>query len=115
MGVTEQQLLDLPRYETSNAFDAGEKAALDLAVAMARTPAEIPPELRERLRTYFDEKQLIEIVASAAWENYRARFNRAFDVEAQGICQVRGIHLSPSLQHAIDTREALTTSERRED
>ena len=84
MGVTEQQLRDLAHYETSDAFDAGERAVLDLAVAMARTPAEISPELRTRLRNYFDAAQLVEIVASAAWENYRARFNRAFDVQPAG-------------------------------
>ncbi|MBV8063151.1 MAG: hypothetical protein JOY51_06120 [Nevskia sp.] len=87
MGVTEQQLRELSHYETSDAFAAGEKAALDLAVAMAKTPADISPELRAKLRTYFDEAQLVELAASAAWENYRARFNRAFDVQPSGFSE----------------------------
>ena len=41
MGVTEQQLLELGRYETSEAFDDLERLALDLAVAKAKTPTEI--------------------------------------------------------------------------
>lgn len=85
--MTEQQLLELPRYETSQAFDDRERAVLDLAVAMARTPAEIPSELTERLKKYFDEAQLVELAAAVAWENYRARFNRVFGVQSSGFSE----------------------------
>jgi alkylhydroperoxidase family enzyme len=87
MGVTERQFLDLPRYETSDAFDATERAALDLAVAMAKTPAEIPGDLTERLREHFDETQLVELAAAIAWEHYRARFNRVFGVRPSGFSE----------------------------
>ncbi|TAM88245.1 carboxymuconolactone decarboxylase family protein [bacterium] len=87
MGVTEQQLVDLPRYETSEAFDDRERAVLDLAVAMAKTPADISSELMKRLRTYFDEAQLVELAAVIAWENYRARFNRVFGVRSSGFSE----------------------------
>jgi alkylhydroperoxidase family enzyme len=87
MGVTEQQLLDLSRYQTSEAFDARERAALDLAVAMAKTPAEIPAELTSRLREHFDEAQLVELAATIAWENYLARFNRVFGVRSSGFSE----------------------------
>lgn len=87
MGVTEQQLLHLSRYQTSDAFDARERAALDLAVAMAKTPAEIPAELTGRLREHFDEAQLVELAATIAWENYLARFNRVFGVRSSGFSE----------------------------
>jgi alkylhydroperoxidase family enzyme len=87
MGVTEQQLLDLARYETSAAFTDVERAALDIAVAMAKAPTNIPPELTERLRAHFDEAQLVEISAAIAWENYRARFNRVFGVQPSGFSE----------------------------
>jgi alkylhydroperoxidase family enzyme len=87
MGVTEQQLLDLHRYETSEAFDDLERAALDLAVAMAQTPAEIPADLVARLRRHLDEAQLVELAAAIAWENYRARFNRVFGVQSSGFSE----------------------------
>lgn len=79
--------MDLPRYETSDAFDDAERVALDLAVAMARTPTEIPSRLTERLRAHFDETQLVEIAAVIAWEHYRARFNRVFDVPSSGFTE----------------------------
>jgi alkylhydroperoxidase family enzyme len=86
-GVREEQALELPRYRTSAAFDERERALLDLAVAMAQTPAEIPPELTERLRKYFDETELVELAATIAWENYEARFNRVFGVRSSGFSE----------------------------
>lgn len=87
MGVTEQQLLDLGQYQTSDAFDDLERAALDLAVAMARTPTDIPSELTQRLRKDLDEAQLVELAATIAWENYQARFNRVFGVRSSGFSE----------------------------
>jgi len=51
---------------------------------MTRTPADVPRELAASLAKHFDEAQLVEIAAAIAWENHRARFNRAFDVQAVG-------------------------------
>lgn len=83
-GVREEQLLDLARYRESDAFDEREKLVLDLAVAMTHTPADVPRSLVAALGAHFDEAQLVELAAAIAWENYRARFNRAFDVQAVG-------------------------------
>ena len=44
----------------------------------------MPDALFEALRAQLDEAQLMELTATAAWENYLARFNRGFAVEAQG-------------------------------
>jgi hypothetical protein len=44
----------------------------------------VPDALFEALRAQLDEAQLMELTATAAWENYLARFNRGFAVEAQG-------------------------------
>ena len=86
-GVSEAQLLDLPRYATSAAFDPTERLVLDLAVAMAQTPTDVADELRQRLREHFDEAQLVELAAAIAWEHYRARFNRVFGVPPAGFSQ----------------------------
>jgi len=57
-----------------------EAALLRLADAMAETPSNVSDELYAELRKHFSEEQLIELAASAAQENYRARYNRVFDV-----------------------------------
>lgn len=84
LGIEEAQLRDLDRYQTSPEFDPLERLVLDLAVAMARTPADIPSHLTEALRSHFDEGQLVELASAIAWENYRARFNRVFGVRPAG-------------------------------
>ena len=57
---------------------------LDLAVAMTSTPAEVSDELRGRLLDHFSKAQLMELVSLIAWENHRARANRALGVRAAG-------------------------------
>ncbi len=60
---------------------------LDYSVAMTLTPVEVPDELFAALRRHFNEAQMVELTATIAWENYRARFNHAFGVEAQGFSE----------------------------
>lgn len=83
-GVREAQLRDLPVYRESAEFNEAERLAIDLAVEMCRVPVEIPSELDEALSRVFDQRQLVELTASIAWENYRARFNRVFHIEPVG-------------------------------
>jgi alkylhydroperoxidase family enzyme len=54
---------------------------------MTHTPVEVPDELFQRLRAQFTEAQLVELTATIAWENYRARFNHAFGLEAEGFSE----------------------------
>jgi len=85
--VTEAQLRDLPAYEESAAFSPLEKLVLDYAVAMTKTPVEVPEALFAQLGQHFTEAQLVELTAAIAWENYRARFDHAFGIEAQGFSE----------------------------
>ena len=41
--------------------------------------------LYQELRRHYSEEQLIELAATAALENYRARYNRVFDVGSDGL------------------------------
>ena len=66
-------------------FAAGELVLLRMADAMADTPSHVSDELYTELRRYFSEEQLIELAASAALENFRARYNRVFDVGSDGL------------------------------
>src|SRR5439155_23816273 len=55
--------------------------------AMTQTPVEVPDALFGKLREKFTDAQLVELTATLAWENYRARFDDAFGVEAEGFTQ----------------------------
>jgi alkylhydroperoxidase family enzyme len=54
---------------------------------MTATPVEVSDALFARLREKFTEAQLVELTASIAWENYRARFDHAFGIEAENFSE----------------------------
>jgi alkylhydroperoxidase family enzyme len=66
-------------------FVPPEAALLRMADAMADTPANVSDELYAELRRHFSEEQLIELAATAALENFRARNNRVFDVGSDNL------------------------------
>ena len=74
-------------FEESPAFSELEKRVLRYAAALTRTPADVPEELFNSLREHFNPQQLVELTAAIAWENFRARFNRGFGVEAEGFTE----------------------------
>ena len=78
------QIQDIGRFRESDAFGPRERLVLELAERMTGAPADVPRELMAELGRCFSEAQLVEIVATIAWENYRARFNRAFGVREMG-------------------------------
>ncbi len=86
-GVTEEQLLALPHYRDSDAFNELERLVLDYAVAISRTPTTVTDELFAALREHFDERQMVELTNIIALENMRARFNSAFDMNPAGFTE----------------------------
>jgi AhpD family alkylhydroperoxidase len=83
-GITDEQLLALPRHREATCFSDLERLVIDYAEAMTKTPVEVTDELFAALREHFDAAQLVELTAAIAWENWRARFNWAFDIGAEG-------------------------------
>ncbi len=49
----------------------------------------VSDEVYAEASRHFSEAQLVELAATVAMENYRARLNRAFLVESQGLYQPR--------------------------
>lgn len=87
MGIPEVKLRDLEHWRDSDAYDDDERLVLQLAEAMTATPAEVAEDLRDRLGVRFSERQRVELVTAIAWESFRARFNRAFAIPAQGFSE----------------------------
>jgi AhpD family alkylhydroperoxidase len=82
-GLSDEELIALARYQSSTLFTAREKAALDYAVAVMRTPVEVTDELFARMRAHFDDRQLVEITALLTLVNLD-RFNAAFGIGSAG-------------------------------
>jgi alkylhydroperoxidase family enzyme len=83
-GLTDQDIAEVSRFERSDAFGELDRLVLQLASAMTETPAEVPEELRRALVDRLGRAALAEVAATIAWENHRARLNRALGVRPAG-------------------------------
>jgi AhpD family alkylhydroperoxidase len=82
-GLSDEELLALPNYLSSNLFTDREKVALDYAVAVMRTPVEVTDELFARMKDHFTVKEMVEITAHLTLVNLD-RFNAAFGIGSAG-------------------------------
>ncbi len=86
-GLTDEKLEALGDFETSAALDERERLVLRYAAAMTATPVDVPDELFASIGGAFDERQIVELTSCIAWENYRARFDHALGIEAEGFSE----------------------------
>ena len=61
-------------------FDKTKKTLQDLGVSDAKGVESLFAELQKHLKP----AQMVELTSAIAWENYRARFDHAFGIEAEG-------------------------------
>jgi alkylhydroperoxidase family enzyme len=85
LGITDDQLRALPDYEHSPLFSEEERTVLRYAEAMTRTPVRVPDALFAALKARYTDRQILELTAAIAWENFHARVNHALDLEAEGM------------------------------
>lgn len=84
LGVSEEKLTDLWLFETSDHFDAAERAALRLAFHAGSQPNVATEEDFAACAEHFDEAQISAIVATISLFGYLNRWNdtMATDLEA---------------------------------
>lgn len=87
LGLTDQELLDLPSYKDSPLFDETDRMVIDYAVGITTTPAEVPDELFAKLKDRFSDAQLVELTHMIAMENMRGRFGIGLDIRAAGFSE----------------------------
>ncbi len=80
-GLSDEKLLAVTGDDRS-VFGDVEGMVIELADAMVTAPANISDDLYARLTRQFSTEQLLELGAQIAFENFRARLNRVFDVES---------------------------------
>jgi alkylhydroperoxidase family enzyme len=85
-GLADDELLALPRYRHSDLFSDREKAALDYAVGVMRTPVEVSDELFAEMQTHFTDEQIVELTALLTVVNLD-RFNAAFAIGSAGFSE----------------------------
>ncbi len=85
-GVSDEELLALPRYRQSDLFTEREKLALDYTVAVMDTPVDVTDELFAQIKEHFSDEQLVEITALLTLVNLD-RFNAAFGIGSAGFSE----------------------------
>jgi AhpD family alkylhydroperoxidase len=86
-GLGDEELLALHRYRECALFDELEVRALDYAVALTRTPVEVPDELFAALHERLGDAGMVELTQVIALENYRSRFNMALEIGSAGFSE----------------------------
>jgi len=86
-GIDREKLRDLPHWESSARFDDLERLALAYADAMTSAPVDVPDRLFDALNVRLRHDQLVELTTALAWENFRARWNRALLVASDGLAR----------------------------
>ena len=95
-GADEEKVREVPTWRESARFSPMERAALEYAEAMTITGQRVSDELFARVRSFFDEAQVVELSAAVALENFRSKLNVPLGIEAQGFCVI------PPRQDAAD-------------
>ena len=85
-GFSDEELLAIPRYKSSELFNEREKVALDYTVAVMRTPVEVTDELFAELQEHYTTEQIVELTALLTLVNLD-RFNAAFDIGSAGFSE----------------------------
>jgi 4-carboxymuconolactone decarboxylase len=85
-GFSDEELLAISQYGSSELFDEREKAALDYTVAVMRTPVEVTDELFAKLQEHFTTEQIVELTALLTLVNLD-RFNAAFGIGSAGFSE----------------------------
>jgi alkylhydroperoxidase family enzyme len=85
-GISDEELLAMPRYKNSELFTEREKVALDYTLAVMRTPVEVTDDLFAELQQHFTTDQIVELTALLTLVNLD-RFNAAFGIGSAGFSE----------------------------
>ena len=87
-GLSDQKLRTVLGEDLS-AFNEMERLVIELADRISEATSNVSDEFYSRLRTQFSEEQLLELGAQIAFENFRARLNRVFDVGSDELYKIQ--------------------------
>ena len=90
LGVSDDKILALEEYATSDLYDDSERLALEYADAITLSDRDVDDELFSRLEDALTAEEIVELTAVIAWENSSSKFNRALRIESQHLWKRRG-------------------------
>jgi hypothetical protein len=72
----------------SNDLSEREQVALEYADRVSATPVDVPDEFFANLKRLFSDREIVELTAHIAHENYNAKSNRPLRVVANNFCDI---------------------------
>src|SRR5262252_849388 len=85
-GLSREQIEAALSMKESCNLSERERIALEYADRVSATPVEVPDEFFANLQRLFSEREIVELTAHIAHENYNAKSNRPLRVEANNFC-----------------------------
>ena len=74
-GAEKEQLNNIWDYRTHEAFSEAERAALDFSLQASQVPNQVDTQIKERLYTYWDEGEIVEMLGVISLFGYLNRWN----------------------------------------
>ena len=74
-GAEQEQLDNIWEYRTHKSFNETERAALDFTLAASQIPNAVDDEIQQRLHKYWDDGEIVEILAVVSLFGYLNRWN----------------------------------------
>jgi len=74
-GAEQEQLDNIWEYRTHESFNEAERAALDFSLAASQLPNAVDEELQQRMHKYWDDGEIVEILAVVSLFGYLNRWN----------------------------------------
>jgi AhpD family alkylhydroperoxidase len=87
-GVPTQKVEALGEWRTSPLYSDDEKLALEYAEAVTVTQHGVSAELRQRIKSRWNDDMIVELTGLIAFQNLSSKFNAALDVPPQGFCSL---------------------------
>jgi alkylhydroperoxidase family enzyme len=85
-GLSREQIEAALGMTESSHLSERERIALAYADRVSATPVDVPDAFFAHLQRLFSEREIVELTAHIAHENYNAKSNRPLRVEANHFC-----------------------------
>src|SRR5262249_25932667 len=87
-GLSQETIEAALGIKESTGLSERERIALEYADRVSATPVDVPDEFFAKLRPLFSDREIVELTAHIAHENYKAKSNRPLRVEPNNFCEM---------------------------
>src|SRR5499433_1849088 len=87
-GLSRQKIEVALGFDEPRDLSERELLALEYADRVSATPVDVPDEFFAKLQRLFSEREIVELTAHIAHENYNAKSNRPLRIAANEFCDI---------------------------